>query len=519
VFGHVIGSLFQKRVKETLFFSVMKQSLLLAEQTTNGNFINQSVSQYFFHDSQEFLAFEKSSCYTLAQGFVWKSKKFIENHHLLDRSLREKLESQMGNELTQEEKDVSHLAFLLRDDMTPLEENDPSYGMSDFARSYYQLGKIHYDKADLTQAENNFKKSLSYFESGQDYFYKLKILGFLIRIYSEKLETFEAENCILAAEALMKSLKAHLGTLNAEYYFNFGLVKNYGGDFVEARESFLSAYKKSKEENEPELLAKCLLALATNYYQTKDYETAINFLYQLRQLLKIINKHYLAGAMEFYLGKIYFEMEKYNDSLIAFDNAAKNLQDKKCWNLHGYTLLGKGMVFKMMGQFEKSLLYFKLADDFTDSSVFRRLEGLVKNEIQDVNDSNVDIFLDRTNRKVHEKSLGTIDFKHRFVLLEILFLLAKNSGVYYDKEGLAKAIWKDEYNPLIHDKLIYTSVSRLRKLIEPKSEEEKVESKRTYILRGKDGYTFNPHAKIRFYMEQKTTSYKSIGNVDLSSPI
>ena len=72
---------------------------------------------------------------------------------------------------------------------------------------------------------------------------------------------------------------------------------------------------------------------------------------------------------------------------------------------------------------------------------------------------------------------------------------------------------------LIHDKLIYTSVSRLRKLIEPKCDEGKKESKRKYILRGKDGYTFNPLAKIRFYMEQKTSSYKSIGNVDLSSPI
>ena len=111
--------------------------------------------------------------------------------------------------------------------------------------------------------------------------------------------------------------------------------------------------------------------------------------------------------------------------------------------------------------------------------------------------------------------MGTIDFKHRFVLLEILFLLSKNPGTYFDKEQLAKMIWKDEYNPLIHDKLIYTSVSRLRKLIEPTD----ADSKRKYIIRGKDGYTFNPLAKIRFHMEVKTNSERSIGNVDLSSPV
>jgi hypothetical protein len=30
--------------------------------------------------------------------------------------------------------------------------------------------------------------------------------------------------------------------------------------------------------------------------------------------------------------------------------------------------------------------------------------------------------------------------------------LAQNPGQYYDKEVLAKEIWKEEYNPLIHDR-------------------------------------------------------------------
>ena len=113
-------------------------------------------------------------------------------------------------------------------------------------------------------------------------------------------------------------------------------------------------------------------------------------------------------------------------------------------------------------------------------------------------------------------ALGVIDFKHRFVLLEILFLLAKNCGEYFDKDKLAKSIWKDEYNPLIHDKLIYTSVSRLRKLIEPKDNSE---TKRKYIIRGKDGYTFNPTVKIRFQMENRLSPGKAIANVDISSPV
>ena len=167
-------------------------------------------------------------------------------------------------------------------------------------------------------------------------------------------------------------------------------------------------------------------------------------------------------------------------------------------------------------------MIFKFAMESLDKNLFKRLNSLLEKEIQEVNDSSIDFYLDRSNRKVQERTRGTIDFKHRFVLLEILYLLAKNAGTYFDKEKLAKSIWKDEYNPLIHDKLIYTSVSRLRKLIEPKvdnAEKEKRGSKRKYIIRGKDGYTFHPEIKIRFHMDPKITIGKTIGNVDLGSPV
>src|SRR5690606_21627411 len=119
------------------------------------------------------------------------------------------------------------------------------------------------------------------------------------------------------------------------------------------------------------------------------------------------------------------------------------LQTKNCWNLYGYILLGKGTVYKRMGDYEKASLLFGLAHESIDKNTFRRLSKMIQDEIEDVNDSSVDLYLDRTNRKIKERHLGTIDFKHRFVLLEILFLLAKNPGSYYDKDQLARQIWKD----------------------------------------------------------------------------
>ena len=393
---------------------------------------------------------------------------------------------------------------------------DQAASRYEIGRSFYQLGKLHYDKSDLVKAEENFIKAYQCTEKPRDIFSIFKILGFLIRIASEKLEDDKAATYIHEAERLVGELGTTLGSLNAEYFYNVGTINTYKGDFDEAKINYELAYKKSKEENEPELLAKTLLALAVNGYNRKDNEKCLDYLNQLGQLLKIINKNYLTGAMYFYSAKAFLEMDMHDKALQFFKFANEALQEKKCWNLYGYILLGKGGVHKRSGNYEKALDYFQLAQESIDKVTFRRLSELINSEIQDVNDSSVDLYLDRTNRKIKERSLGTIDFKHRFVLLEILFLLARNSGEFYDKEQLAKQIWKDEYNPLIHDKLIYTSVSRLRKLIEPKNDRGE---KRKYIIRGKDGYTFNPRAKIRFHMESRPSINKAIGNVDLSSPV
>jgi tetratricopeptide (TPR) repeat protein len=400
------------------------------------------------------------------------------------------------------------------------ENHEPTktqYSKLEVGKAYYQIAKIYYDKADLLSAEEYFVKSLECAETPRDTYSIFKILGFLIRIASEKLEDEKAQYYIAQSERLVDDLATILGSLSAEYFYNVGIIKNYSGNFDEARQNFELCYKRSKEENEPDLLAKCLLALAINSYNKRDFDGALDFLGQLGQLLKIIKKNYLSGAMYLFSAKIYLELDMFENALKYFKYANLTLQSKKCWNLYGYILLGKGTVYKRMGDFTRADLFYQQARESVDPGAFKRLTHLIELEIEDVHDSSVDLYLDRANRLIKERNLGTIDFKHRFVLLEILFLLAKNSGSYFDKEQLARMIWKDEYNPLIHDKLIYTSVSRLRKLIEPKGSDR--DERRKYIIRGKDGYTFNPAVKIRFHMESKTRNEKTIGNVELSSPV
>lgn len=392
---------------------------------------------------------------------------------------------------------------------------DVSFSKREYGKSIYRLAKLYYDKSDLGKAYDLFTEALTCCELPRDCFVAFKIYGFLIRISSESQRNDQANAHINQAKKLVDDMSVELPSLNSEFFYNSGVVKNYLSDFSGAKKDFELSLKLAIKESEPDLQAKILLSISNNNYNLGMTKDALGQLRQLEELLHIVNKNYLKGAMYLFWSKILLDQGQCTESLDRINLAITQLKDKKCWNLYGHALLRKGQIFKKLGDYEKALTYFNLATDFTDSIQFRRLTKMISNEINEVNDSSIDIYLDRANRKVVERTLGTIDFKHRFVLLEILFLLARNTGSYFDKEQLAKSIWKDEYNPLIHDKLIYTSVSRLRKLIEPKASGDK----RKYIIRGKDGYTFNPRTKIRFQNSGNARSESMIGNIELTSPV
>src|SRR5690606_25533615 len=120
-------------------------------------------------------------------------------------------------------------------------------------------------------------------ELPQDYYSKFKMLGFLVRINSERMNTERANVFIIESEKLMEDMSRRLGNLNAEFFYNQGIVLTYRGRFDEARENFLIANKKAKEENEANILAKSLHALAQGAYNRKDFHSSLDFLQQLQE--------------------------------------------------------------------------------------------------------------------------------------------------------------------------------------------------------------------------------------------
>ena len=74
--------------------------------------------------------------------------------------------------------------------------------------------------------------------------------------------------------------------------------------------------------------------------------------------------------------------------------------------------------------------------------------------------------------------------------MDLLKLFISKQGEVFSKEFLVEHIWKQDYDPAVHDNKIYVTIKRLRKMIEPDYDRPK------YIFRSKNGYFLNKSIKV-----------------------
>lgn len=61
---------------------------------------------------------------------------------------------------------------------------------------------------------------------------------------------------------------------------------------------------------------------------------------------------------------------------------------------------------------------------------------------------------------------GKVSLKDRATAFHLLRVFAERRSEFLDKETLIKLVWNETYNPLVHDTRVYTSVRRLREIVE-----------------------------------------------------
>jgi DNA-binding winged helix-turn-helix (wHTH) protein len=196
--------------------------------------------------------------------------------------------------------------------------------------------------------------------------------------------------------------------------------------------------------------------------------------------------HDLEASITILQGHCYRDLGDAQKALDKYWAAHSILKSHRNWGTYYYVLLGLGQAYVALGNSDRAQIFFDLVSDAVSDLELNRLKRLLDkvSQVTAVDHSNR-LLIDRERKVIIEPKIGEVHFERRFVLLEIFYLLASQPGKIFSKEDLVDKIWRESYNPMIHDSKVYTSISRLRKLIEPDFKRP------VYILNERDGYAFS----------------------------
>ena len=149
-------------------------------------------------------------------------------------------------------------------------------------------------------------------------------------------------------------------------------------------------------------------------------------------------------------------------------------------------------VYYELGDKDSAKMYFTLAKKMTQPIQYNVLEDINEKlaELGGDSDNDYDLVFDSGNNTLTERKKGRVDFKSQFILMDLMKLFVKNPGEVFSKEALVNNVWKQDYNPAVHDNKIYVTIKRLRKMVEPDYDKPK------YIFRSKQGYYLNKTIKV-----------------------
>jgi tetratricopeptide (TPR) repeat protein len=356
-------------------------------------------------------------------------------------------------------------------------------------KNLYDISQLLTDRGDFVKALTLLieAKNISLAQKNFDLY--LKCVQNILRIYSER-EDYDQ----LAAlkESLHDTVIREGIQLNSRVYYVFGIAATYKGQIDTALEYFKIALDHALQADNKEDICYAILGLSICYKNQKRYDEALKEIYNLNIFLQFIENPDLIFAVSNSNALIHFDLKRYDSALSLFWIAYENAKKTKSFAAMQTTLINIGACLFESGQRDTARVYLDLAarsiDTTNSQRALRTLNQYLAHYKQTAGDD-FDLDLDFDNHLVVEKQLGKIDFKNQFILLDLLKLFLTRQGEVFSKEYLVENIWKQNYDPEVHDNKIYVTIKRLRKMIEPDYDHPK------YIFRSKNGYYLNKSIK------------------------
>jgi DNA-binding winged helix-turn-helix (wHTH) protein len=357
------------------------------------------------------------------------------------------------------------------------------------ALAHYELGKLRWELGDYHSSVPTLVRASQLYNELGDHRYALKALNLCVRMFAE-LDDLESLRRLRAQlHDLVSRARLDLG---AGTFYTLALAAQYTDDLPAALEHLERALASALLSDEKEEMCYAIFGLASVYWQSGRIDDALRELGNLRVFFQVMHFPDLAVCSQTLHGYILVHQKQCDEAIELFWNAIDNTRDKK--NLFTYVnlLYAMARAHADCGDVEHAKPYVRLAQRMTCPRNFVRLSRQIEDLSERVSTKafgHFDLVLDAASNSVIERRKGRVDFKNQFILLDLLKTFLRSPGHVYSKEELVRAVWRQDYDPSVHDNKIYVTIKRLRQLIEPDIDKPK------YIYRAKNGYYLNRNTR------------------------
>ena len=352
-----------------------------------------------------------------------------------------------------------------------------------------KMAKLLFERGDIILSIELLEANeQTYLEKGTEYY--LKCTNGLLKAYAE----LQDQQKIRELRNRLNDWALEKGELTPQTYYTLALCESHNGQYEAALELCRKSLSLALDKNNKVDICYAITGMAISYYQLGKLQEALKEIYNLQIFFDAMELPKLQLTALIVNAHIYRKLEKYPQALEALWNCYEMIKDEKDLYTHFTLLYGLGLTYKESGDLEKARTYLELGVRSIDGKNMRRLHFLLSEllkEVQKSSKSPYDMVYDVQSHSIYEKTKGKIDFKNQFILLEMLKLFLAHPGRVFSKEELIETIWKQSYNPSVHDNKIYVTIKRLRKVIEPDYNKPK------YIFLAKNGYYLSKDIKIQ----------------------
>jgi tetratricopeptide (TPR) repeat protein len=354
----------------------------------------------------------------------------------------------------------------------------------------FEVGKLYADRADYVAAIPKVTEAAEQALATRDFSLYLQCQNLLLRMYAEQ-ERFED---IQKTKELLQDLVLKEGfELNAKTYYTLALSASYRGQTDSALEYLQKSLAIALATDRKDDICHAIIGLAICYKRLGKMAEALKEIYNLQVFFQVLDIPEVKITSQILNAQIFYETGKSDQALEILWQTYDLVKELKNLFLHISLLYHMGCAYAAAGDKEMARTHLKLAVHSCDSKNLKILNRKISEVLSSLGGDvkeNYDMVFDVENHAIVERKLGKIDFKNQFILLDLLKLFVKNQGQVYSKEHLVESVWRQPYDPAVHDNKIYVTIKRLRKMIEPDYDKPK------YIFRAKNGYYMNKTARV-----------------------